>query len=75
MVCPPKESFACTQITLDSTPTRAYCTHMEKEAKAESIGAMLARLRWAKATLAERAAVGKVLAAGRKKARRKRGTK
>lgn len=51
-----------------------YCTHMEKEAKVKSMaGTLLARLRWAKATPEEKAEVGKLLAAGRKKARRKRG--
>ena len=46
---------------------------MQKEAKTESIGAQMARLRWAKATDADRKAQGKKMAAGRKKARRKRG--
>lgn len=48
---------------------------MGDKAKAESIGAMLARLRWSKATEAERKAQGKKMTAGRKRARAKRGTK
>ena len=48
---------------------------MQKEAKAESIGAMLARLRWSKATEADRKAQGKKMTAGRKKARKTKGAK
>ena len=48
---------------------------MGDKATTESIGAMLARLRWSKATEAERKAQGKKMAAGRKRARAKRGTK
>jgi hypothetical protein len=70
----PRENYACTQIGLDTLPLSAYCAYMEKEAKVKSMaGSLLARLRWAKATPEEKAEVGKVLAAGRKKARRKRG--
>ena len=45
---------------------------MDKEAKTESIGAQLARLRWDKATDIERARQGALLAAGRRKARQHR---
>ena len=48
---------------------------MSDKVNAESIGAMLARLRWDKASQADRKAQGKKMAAGRKKARRKRGMK
>jgi len=48
---------------------------MGEQAKTESIGAALARLRWDKATDSDRKAQGKKMAAGRKKARRKRGAK
>ena len=43
--------------------------------ESESLGARLALLRWAKASQADRKAQGKKMAAGRKKARRKRGAK
>lgn len=49
---------------------------MEKEAKVKSTaGTLLAKLRWAKATPAERAAVGKMLAASRKRAKKLRKSK
>jgi hypothetical protein len=46
---------------------------MSDKANAESIGAQMARLRWDKASQADRKAQGQKMAAGRKKARRKKG--
>ncbi|MEY2668843.1 MAG: hypothetical protein RJA59_1481 [Pseudomonadota bacterium] len=46
-----------------------YVRMSDKEAKAESIGAQLARLRWAKASDADRAAAAAKMTAGRRKAR------
>ena len=48
---------------------------MGKQAKAESIGAMLARLRWSKATGEQRAEQAEKMAAGRRKARKHRQAK
>jgi len=42
---------------------------MEKEAKVESVGAALARLRWIGASLEDRREAGRKMAAGRRKAR------
>lgn len=47
----------------------------DKEAKAESIGAQLARLRWAKATDADREEAARKMTAGRRRARKHRQAK
>jgi len=52
-----------------------YVRMSDKEAKAESIGAQLARLRWAKATEADREEAARKMTAGRKKARKAKGGK
>lgn len=66
---------ATLKIILDLRIWKDDYMRMGDKAKAESIGAMLARLRWSKATEAERKAQGKKMTAGRKRARAKRGTK
>lgn len=48
---------------------------MGKQAKAESIGAMLARLRWSKATAEQRAEQAWKMTEGRLKAKRRRQSK
>ena len=48
---------------------------MGNKAKAKSIGAMLARLRWSKATEADRKAQGRKMHAGLRKARKHRQAK
>jgi hypothetical protein len=53
-----------------------YVRMSDKEAKAESVGAQLARLRWAKATDADREEAARKMTAGRrKKARKAKGAK
>ena len=60
---------------LDICAWEADHMRMGNKAKAKSIGAMLARLRWSKATEADRKAQGRKMHAGLRKARKHRQAK